>query len=72
MVSGLTGHWKHPFAYFLEDHLSAQTQAQMVKEAIILLTEAGFNVHAVVCDGSYTNQSTASMLGCSLIPGVFR
>lgn len=72
LVSGLTGHWKYPIAYFLEDHLSAQTQAQMVKEGIAMLTEAQYEVHATVCDGSYTNQSTASMLGCSLIPGVFR
>ena len=72
LVSRLSGSWKYPIAYFLDDKLAAQTQVQMTKEAIIILTDAGFNVHATVCDGSYTNQSTASLLGCSLIPGLFR
>ena len=72
LVSGLTGHWKYPMAYFLDDHLTAQVQAQMIKEAIAHLSDAGYRVHATICDGSYTNQSTASLLGCSLIPGVLR
>ena len=29
-----------------------------------LLSEAGLNVHAVVCDGAFSNQSTATNLGC--------
>ena len=72
LVSGLTGHWKYPMAYFLDDHLTAQVQAQMIKEAIAHLSDAGYRVHATICDGSYTNQSPASLLGCSLIPGVLR
>jgi len=41
-------------------------QAQLVRHAISLLTEKGFTVHAVTCDGSFTNQSTAQQLGCNV------
>ena len=66
MAVGLKKHFKVPIAYFLIDKLSASTQAQIVKDAVILLTEAGHCVRAVVCDGNFTNQSTAEVLGCRL------
>lgn len=69
MVVGLTGHWKFPVAYFLVDHLSGGVQAEIIKQLICVLTDAGMTVHGVVCDGSYANQATASKLGCCLIPG---
>lgn len=69
MAVGLNGRWKYPFAYFLADHLSADVQSEMIKQSICVLTEAGFHVHGVVCDGSFANQSTATRLGCSLIAG---
>ena len=71
MAVGLTNRWKFPVAYFLTDHLSGEVQAEIVKQLICALTEAGLTVHGVVCDGSYANQSMASSLGCSLmIPGM--
>ena len=30
MVAGVTGHWKHPVAYFLQDKCSANVQAQLI------------------------------------------
>ena len=63
MVSGLSGHFKHPIAYVLQDKCSATVQAQLIKDCIGLLHEQGLNVLAVVFDGCYTNQSTAKLLG---------
>jgi len=64
MVVGLNNHWKQPIGYFLVNKLSADTQAQLVNEAMTQLYDCGFCVRAVVCDGSHTNQATARALGC--------
>ena len=64
MVSGLSGHFKHPVAYVLQDKCSSAVQAQLIKDCIGLLYEQGLNIVAVVFDGCYTNQSTAKLLGC--------
>ena len=69
MVVGLTGHWKYPVAYFLADHLAGDVQAEIIKQLICVLTNAGLKVHGVTCDGSYANQYTSTKLGCTLIPG---
>ena len=66
MISSLTGHFKHPIAYVLQDKCAAAVQAQLIKDCISLLHEAGINVLAVVFDGCYTNQSTAKLLGCKM------
>lgn len=68
MAVGLTGNWKFPVAYYLVDHLPGTVQAEIIKQLICSLTEAGLIVHGVVCDGSYANQATASSLGCSISP----
>ena len=64
MVSGLSGHFKHPIAYVLQDKCSSAVQAQLIKDCVGLLYEQGLNVVAVIFDGCYTNQSTAKLLGC--------
>ena len=33
-VAGLTGHWKHPIAYALQDKCSADVQMQLIKDCI--------------------------------------
>ncbi|GFO47100.1 hypothetical protein PoB_007360500 [Plakobranchus ocellatus] len=38
-------------------------QAQLVKDGVLLLSEAGFNVEANVCGGSFTNKATENILG---------
>ncbi|GFS06954.1 THAP domain containing 9 [Elysia marginata] len=50
----------------ISNKISALQQAQLVKQSISALTECGFHVHSVVCDGAYTNQSTAVHLGCHI------
>ena len=66
LAVGIQGHWKHPIAYVFQDHCSAIVQAQLIKDCISLLHTEGLQVHAVVIDGTYTNQCTAECLGCKL------
>ena len=66
MIASITGHWKHPIAYFLQDKCSAAVQAQLIKDCIGLLHTEGLDVTALVFDGTFTNQSTAKLLGCKM------
>ena len=66
MISGVTGHWKHPIGYFLQNKMSASVQAQLIKDCIGLLCAEKLNVVALVFDGSFTNQSTVVKLGCKM------
>ena len=66
MISSLTGHFKHPVAYVFQDKCTPPVQAQVIKDCISLLHEAWMNVHSLVFDGYYTNQSTAKLLGCMM------
>ena len=66
MVVGMTGNWKHPTAYVLQDKCSDFVQAQLIKDCIGLLHTEGINVQAVVFDGTFTNQQTATKLGCTM------
>ena len=56
----------HPIAYVFQDKCSGDIQAQMIKDCIGLLHAKDINVHAIVFDGTYTNQSTAEILGCKV------
>ena len=58
IIVGLAGHWRHPTAYILQNKCSAMMQTQLIKDCIRLLSEQGKAVHALVFDGSYTNQQT--------------
>ena len=66
MIIGLTGIWKHPVAYVLQDKCTANVQSQMIKDCIGLLSEQGLQVHGPVFDGTFTNQQTAVKLGCKM------
>ncbi|GFO44835.1 THAP domain-containing protein 9 [Plakobranchus ocellatus] len=66
MAVGLRSHCKQPIAYFLVDKICANVQSQIVKDAITHLIERGCLVHATVCDGCFSNQKTATQLGCIL------
>ena len=66
MIVGLTGNWKHPVGYVLQDKCSANVQAQLINDCIGLLSEVGLNVHGLVFDGPPTNQLTARKLGCKM------
>ena len=66
MAVGLKEPWFHPVAYFLVHRVTGKMQAQLIKEAINLLTEAGLDVQAVVFDGCAKNLTTARCLGCNI------
>ena len=66
MISGVTGHWKHPIAYFLQNKISASVQAQLIKDCIGLLSSNGLNAVALVLDGSFANPSLVVHLGCKM------
>ena len=63
MIGSITGHWKHPIGYFLQSKISASDQAQL-KDCIFLLHDEDLFVTALVFDGMFGNQSTATQLGC--------
>ena len=69
LAVGLRGFWKHPIAYVLQDKCLAKVQAQLISDCISLLHAEGINVHGVVFDGAFTNQQTATLLGCNLDVG---
>ena len=48
MISGVSGHWKHPIGYFLQNKMSASVQAQLIKDCIGLLSAEKLNVVALV------------------------
>ena len=65
MIVGLKEYFKQVIGYFLIDKINAQTQAQLVRGAMNLLSQTGHAVKAVVSDGKFSNQSTATNLGCN-------
>ena len=66
MISSLTGHFKDPITYVLQDKCTASVQAQLIRDCIGILHDAGINVLALVFDGCYTNQSSAKLLCCKM------
>ena len=66
MAVGLQKPWSYPIAYFLVNHMDSKMQAQIIKESINLLTDAGLDVHAVTFDGCSKNLATARRLGCKI------
>ena len=40
-------------------------QTEIIKEAIQHLTQRGFTIHSITCDGTATNMSTGKQLGCN-------
>ena len=44
LLVGTRTHWKCPAAYFLCDKMSAKTQAQLIRMALVQAAEAGLRV----------------------------
>ena len=66
MISSISGHWKHPIAYFLQNKISAEVLTQLIQDCIGLLHAEHLNVLALVFDGTFRNQSTTVQLGCKM------
>lgn len=66
MLTSLNGKWKWPIGYFLQAKSTASVQAGLIKTAIAMAYKSGLKVWGVTCDGTSTNLSTMSQLGCKL------
>ena len=66
IIVGVSGHFKHPIAYVLQDKCPGIVQAQLITDCLSLLHGVGINVIAVVFDGCPANITTAKCLGCKL------
>ena len=67
MLSSISGHWKHPIAYFLQNKIYAEVFTQLMQDCIGLLYAECLNVLALVFDGTFGNQSTAVQLGYKIV-----
>ena len=63
MAVGLKGVWRHPVAYFLTDHLSSASQAELTNTVLCALSDAGLQVRVLVSDGLQANMSMLGHLG---------
>ena len=63
MAVGLKGVWRHPVAYFLTDHVSGETLAQLATTVLCSLSSAGLRVRTLVADGLNANLSMFTYLG---------
>ena len=66
MLSSISGHWKHPIAYFLQIRFLQKFSLNLSKIVLGLLHAEHLNVLALVCDGTFRNQITAVQLGCKM------
>ena len=46
MIVSLTGNWKHPITYVLQDKCSAGVRAQLISDCIVILSEEDINILA--------------------------
>jgi hypothetical protein len=68
MLTGLSGGWKCPIAYFFTAGLSAEAQTELVKHVIHHLETYNFTLCAITMDGHPTNVAMAELLGAKLEP----
>ncbi|XP_025405849.1 uncharacterized protein LOC112680072 [Sipha flava] len=66
MLVCLNGKWKWPIGYFLQAKSTASIQAGLVTTAITMAHSIGLRIWSVTCDGTSTNYSTMSLLGCKI------
>ena len=64
LLVGTRTHWKCPVGYFLCDKMSATTQAQLIRMALVKAADAGLRVWTITADGTSVNISTFRQLGC--------
>ena len=66
MAVGLKGSWRHPVAYFLTDHVSGETLAQLTTAVLAALSDAGLRVRALIADGLNANLTMFGFLGADV------
>ena len=67
MLVGVYGPRKLPVRYFLESDLTTDLQLNLLHTCFEMKEEPEIDCVAVVCDGSYVNQSTFTRLGASFV-----
>jgi len=67
MLVGIYGAWKLPVGYFLVSELTSDLQQNLLQTCFEKIHEHNIECVAVVCDGSYVNQSTFSHFGAKFI-----
>lgn len=71
MAVGVNCHMKIPLGYYLTKGITAQKQADHVRECLRLLHATGAKVIAFTCDGPPVNISTLELLGAKITyPGL--
>ena len=75
MVSCITGHWKYPTAYFIQNNISASVQTQLIKDFIGLLVGEGLNavalflmVHLLIKAHQHGMEPNCFMRSLNLVP----
>lgn len=66
LVNAINGNFKIPIAYYLTDSSTADIQANIVKEILLLLSEIDADVISLSFDGARTNIKTAKLLGAEI------
>lgn len=66
LLNCINGSWKFPVAYFFVDGISGEQLSTLVLRALTLINETGVIVSSLTFDGTATNISMATHLGCSL------
>ena len=60
---GLKGQWRHPVAYYLINHTSSETLAELTKSVLCELAESDLKVSVMVADGPKANLTMFGELG---------
>lgn len=61
LISGINASFKIPIAYYLTNTMTAEDQAQIIRDILVLVHDAGADVLSIV------NIKTAQLLGCELL-----
>ena len=68
LVVGLKHFWKCPIGYYLTNKVNGDAQASLIRSALSLLEDHGFQVWSATCDGTSANLDTFRLLGCKCVP----
>ena len=66
MLVGMRSSWKYAIGYVLSDKITSNNLVCLISKALRLCYEKGIYVRSVTCDGTGTNFSAMSSLGCTL------
>lgn len=66
LISGINARFKIPVAYYFTNTMTAEEQAQIIREILVLVHDAGADLLSIVFDGARVNIKTAMLLGGEL------